>query len=231
MKIINCEQGSPEWFLARCGIPTASEFDALLTPLFKLRTGQTPETFLNKKLAEAWQGHPLPGFGSFATEQGQILEDEARPWVEMFTGRTALKVGFITTDDGLAGCSPDGWFDDDGTGLEIKCPFAETHVGYLREGVVPEPYRAQVHGSMWVTGAPAWTFVSYRRGFPNLVLKVERDEKIQAVIGVALHDFRASFKREFAALVERNGGPPRRELPPQAAVAKPTEPEYLDIIP
>ena len=30
MKIIDCEQGSPEWFSARSGIPTASEFHTVM---------------------------------------------------------------------------------------------------------------------------------------------------------------------------------------------------------
>ena len=32
MKIIQCEQGSSDWWLARSGIPTASEFDRIVTP-------------------------------------------------------------------------------------------------------------------------------------------------------------------------------------------------------
>ena len=42
MKILNCEQGSLEWFEARAGIPTASEFSCLVTPLWKIRTGGMP---------------------------------------------------------------------------------------------------------------------------------------------------------------------------------------------
>ena len=40
MKIIPCEQNTPEWQAARCGIPTASEIDSLVTPLGKLRSGE-----------------------------------------------------------------------------------------------------------------------------------------------------------------------------------------------
>ena len=32
MKIHTFEQGSPEWFMGRLGIPTASRFNELLTP-------------------------------------------------------------------------------------------------------------------------------------------------------------------------------------------------------
>jgi hypothetical protein len=30
MQIINCDQGEPEWFTARAGIPTASEFHTVM---------------------------------------------------------------------------------------------------------------------------------------------------------------------------------------------------------
>ena len=32
MKVIQCTQGTPDWFEARRGIPTASRFDMILTP-------------------------------------------------------------------------------------------------------------------------------------------------------------------------------------------------------
>ena len=49
-------QGSIEWMQARAGIPTASEFDNLVTPKWEVRTGQMPKTYLARKLAEWWQG-------------------------------------------------------------------------------------------------------------------------------------------------------------------------------
>jgi len=103
MKIVECQQQSVEWIEARCGIPTASEFDCLISPDGKPREGETPKTFLCRKLAEAWNG-PLPGFGSFATEQGQILEGEAIPWAEFEFGWKIERVGLVTTDDGRIGC-------------------------------------------------------------------------------------------------------------------------------
>ncbi len=124
----------------------------------------------------------------------------------------------IHIDDGSAGCSPDGMFTD-GTGIEIKCPNAETHVGYLRKNALPPDYAAQVHGCMFITGAPSWRFVSYRRGFPALVLTIERDEKIQTAIGEALDGFRTRFKVAMGVLIELNGGLPTRAMAASAVSA------------
>lgn len=186
------EQGTLQWLQLHVGRPTASEFDNLMTPEFEKRNGEMPKTYLAKKVAEAWQQRPLPQFSSWACEQGLIREEEAIPWFEMEYDCTLRRVGFITSDSGRCGCSPDALIDDK-TGLEIKSPEAHTHVRYLLSGELPKEYRAQVHGSLYVTGFPEWRFMSYRRGFPNLVLTVKRDEAIMAKIGTILIGFYSAF--------------------------------------
>lgn len=226
MKIHQVEQGSLDWALLRAGIPTASEMDALITPKFKIKTGDGPDTYLNKKVAEKWQGGPLPQKQVFDMEQGQILESEAINWYELEFNATVNKVGFITTDDGRAGCSPDFLLPKD-CGAELKCPRAETHVGYLRDGVLPDAYVIQVHASMFVTGFKQWKFISYRRGFPQLVLTIERDEEVQETIAEALDLFAQKFDEAMARMTEINGGPPRsfKPLTPPPPKPKPTTPQ------
>src|SRR5688572_16133076 len=109
------EQGTLGWIMARTGIPTASEFDALVTPEWKIRAGATHKTYLAKKVAEAWSGTPLPGWNTIDMDFGKILEDEALPFYTLETGAEIKRVGLITTDDGAIGCSPDGMLPD-GTG-------------------------------------------------------------------------------------------------------------------
>lgn len=210
--------------IARSGIPTASEFDALLTPKFKVKTGDGPRTYLCKKLAEKWQGGPLMATtGAWAMEQGHLLETEAIPWFSAFYDKDVQRVGFITTEDGFAGCSPDGLLSNDEgeieRGIEIKCPQLHTHVGYVLDGIVPEEYLVQVHGGMYVTGLEKWTFLSYRRHFPPLVIEVERDDEIQDKIAEALDKFAEDFNDAWATLIRRNGSPP----PPRTWTPEPKE--------
>jgi len=216
MKIHEAPQGSQAWLEARAGIPTASEFDSLITPLWKIRTGEGPASYVARKLAEKWGG-PLPSFGgtgatSWAMEQGQILESEVIPWYEYETGEHIQRVGFITTDDGMAGCSPDGLIGDDG-GIEIKAPQSPKHVEYILAGQLPPDYAAQVYGSLYVTGRAWWKFVSYRRHFPPLILTIERDEGICSSIHEAIDRFYDKFNAGWQHLVDLNGGelPPKRE--------------------
>ena len=201
-----------EWLILPAGIPTASELDALISPKFEVRTGKGPLTYVATKVAEAWQGGPEPTFQSWDMEQGVILESEARSWYEFEFGVDIRRVGFITTDDGRAGCSPDGLLPGD-CGLEIKCPAARTHAKYLLDGKLPEEYEHQVHASMYVTGFDEWKFFSYCKGFPKLVLTVDRDEKKIAAIEEALSLFRERFDAAMSKIEKLNGGPPRHMKP------------------
>jgi len=197
MVIHDCEQCTIEWVRLHFGIPTASGLDNLITPEFELRKGETPKTYIYKKVAEKIQGRPLIDLNasSFMMEQGMIIESEARPWFELEHDKKVRQVGFIMSDDGRFGCSPDGLIEGEDCGLEIKSPAAHTHVKYLVNGVLPKEYVAQVYGSMFVTGFEKWIFVSYRRGFPALVLEIYRDEKAMMAIANAIDSFHAEFDR------------------------------------
>jgi hypothetical protein len=133
-------------------------------------------------------------------EQGMIVEEEARPWYALEYDKRVKQVGFIATDDGRFGCSPDGLIEGEDCGLEIKSPAAHTHIKYLVNGALPKEYACQVMGSMFATGFKKWIFVSYRRGFPALVLEIHRDEKAMSMIRAAINQFHADFDRAIARI-------------------------------
>ncbi|MDD5350023.1 MAG: YqaJ viral recombinase family protein [Chthoniobacteraceae bacterium] len=201
------KQNSLEWMCARAGIPTASAFDQIVDTKFALRTGQMPASYMASLVAEKWQGGPLPGFGSWDTEQGQLLQKEAICAYEFDYSQSVDQVGFITTDGGLVGCSPDGLLPDECSGLEIKCLQATHHVRCLLDGELPKDFAAQVHGSMWVTGLPQWKLFLYRRHFPPLLLTIQRDEEIIEKLSEALAQFLARFQSAMKRMEEINGGP------------------------
>lgn len=207
MKIHIVEQNTLEWMKLHIGIPTAGTLNQMLDTSFNLRTGEMPKTYIHQKLAEKWRGKPLidlSSSASFSTEQGFILEDEARPWAAIELELNIDEVGFITTDDGKCGCSPDGIAISKKLGFEIKCPAAHTHVKYLLGDCVPKEYLVQVHSSMYVTGFKKWMFLSYRRGFPQLVVEVKRDEEIIAKIKKAVDQFHQDFDKALNRLNELN---------------------------
>ncbi len=192
MKITSDTQGSEAWFASRCGVVTASECDAIVTPTWQPTKGQGRQTYLLTKVAEAEMGVRRLAGGSWSTEQGQVKEGSAAGWYEFTQNATVRHVGFCLSDDGRTGCSPDGLVGEDG-GLEVKSPEAHTHLGYLLDGGVPRQYLPQVHFSLYVTGRKWWHFLSYHPFLPKLLVRVERDETIIAAIDAALKPFLSDY--------------------------------------
>lgn len=212
MKVHPAAQGTEEWLNARAGIPCASEIDALISPLGKIRTGEGPKTYLSKKLAEWWdwdRSSTAHSSASFWMEQGRFLEDFAIPWYELEFNTKIERTGFLTTDDMSIGCSPDGLIGED-CGIEIKSPMLETHIKYLLNGEVPSEYIGQVQVGLFVTGRKLWKFVSYRRKLPALIIDVFPNEQFHENLRLALERFHGYFEDGKARLIELNGGPPKR---------------------
>ena len=175
MKIIDCQQGTPEWLAVRLGVPTASEFDSIITPK-KGDLAAAHETYIDRLLDEQIRRDAERPFkGNADTERGHALEPDARALYAFIHDVEPQQVGFILRDDGLAGCSPDSLIDEDG-GLEIKCPDGPQHVGYLRAGTIPDKYKPQVHGCMIITGRKWWDFMSYCPGHKPLIIRAYPDD-------------------------------------------------------
>jgi hypothetical protein len=202
MKIHDVQQGEEAWLKLRAEKITASEAKALLTPLFKVKDGKAVETLLARKLSERWLGTPLPDedFSSLPMEWGKILEIEAKPMFRLLTDLEIHNVGFMSDDDGICGCSPDAVGDN--FGVEIKSPGMPQHVKSLLAGKVLDEYLVQCHFSMFVSGFPCWYFMSYRRLMPSLIIKIERDDKIQSSIADAVSLFAAKMQAGWATLIE-----------------------------
>jgi hypothetical protein len=199
MKIIDCKQGSTEWSQARLGVVTASEGDALISPLWTIRKGEGVETYVCRKLCEKFLGWAPDTGGTWEMDQGNLIETIALPWFAFTHDVEPRRVGFCLSDDGRTGCSPDALIGDD-CGLELKAPQPPTHLKYLLRDEVPPEYRAQVHFSMFVTGRPKWIFCSFSRQLPALVVHVQRDEGVQAAIHEAVAGFYAKFDPAYAKL-------------------------------
>lgn len=200
MIVHNVKQGSSEWLRARAGIVTASELHNLVTPKGKVRTGEGVDTYVYRKIAETWLTNQVESHRSFAMEQGSILEETARPWLALELGCPIDEAAFVTTDDRLCGASPDGMVRGSNIGVEIKCPEPTNHVRWVVEGVVPPEHLLQCLGGMYVTGADEWVFCSYRRLFPNLVVRVPRDPMMMDVIRGAVEAASERIKAGVALL-------------------------------
>lgn len=197
---LNVEQNSPEWFTARCGIPTASCFKEVFTSQGKPSTSAS--TYLNKLLAEWLTGDKTDIKQTEWMERGILLEQEARDFYQFQTDNEVDQVGLIYKDETrMISCSPDGLINDD-HGLEIKCPAAHTHVKYLLANKLPSEYVPQVQGSMLVTGAKQWDFVSYHPDINPLLITVKRDDEYIEKLETELNKFVSKLLTQRNKLIE-----------------------------
>jgi len=161
-------QGSEQWFAARRGRATASQFKKILTPTGKLSA--QADAYARKLARECVVDDPFEFSGNRATDWGNEHEPAARDIYREITGHHVEEIGFATHKEMICvGCSPDGIILDAGeavAGLEIKCPAPDTLVEWALAGTLPAEHMPQVHGSMVVTGLRRWEFIAYFPGTP-----------------------------------------------------------------
>lgn len=221
------QQKSWEWFRARAGKVTGSEIKNLITDKLAIRkwTTEMPNSYLHRKLAEKWRGEALQSFGgNQQTDQGILWEDRARKHFASYLEADIETVGGIESNDERCWCSPDGIIGET-TGLEIKCPNADTHIGWLLAGGIPEEHVLQVHFMLWVSGFSEWKFLSYCNDFPHLAVTVERESLMCALISDAVEEFNKRLDAAFASLVELNGGPPPERKAPAVTTESQADPK------
>lgn len=180
MIVYDCPQGSPEWFAARAGVNTASEFSTA--------RGATREKPLKTGLDLAFgtaieriSGLPLDeGFETYFTRRGHELEPVALDRYEIETGRMVQRCGFVCTDDRKFGASADGLVGTDG-GVEVKCWTDATKLRAVLTGGEIKEVRDQCLGGMWITGRKWWDFVLYCPALDPIgraltIIRIDRDD-------------------------------------------------------
>lgn len=208
MIVHQCQQGSREWLALRAGIPTASQFHRVITPKRGDRSGQFDD-YVNDMVAERFMGRPLATADMPWMKEGSAREPESAAYYEFTRDVTLETVGFITTDDGKIGCSPDRLIGSDGM-LELKNPKAHTHVGYLLGAGPDESYRVQLQGQLFVCEREWVDIMSYYPGMPEAVVRVGRDEKFIEKLSALLYEAVAEVERRMEELKAR-GCVPREE--------------------
>ena len=182
----NLLQGSEQWLAARVGKLTASNASKIITAGGKLSTQS--QGYMDELISDCFCPGQNAWHGNANTDRGTAMEPLARAAFERRHSMAVTEVGFVTREDGVIGCSPDGLISRGNdkwiSGLEIKCPLPKTHFRYLTDGGLPDTYKPQVHFSMMVTGLP-WHFFSYCPGMRPLHLFIEPDSytrKLQTVV-------------------------------------------------
>ena len=179
-------QGTDEWLAARCGLLTASELKAIVTPTFKASASASARAHLLDLVAQRVTRHVDPRFITDDMLRGMNDEGDARALYAQHQAPVE-EVGFITRDfvvDGVGftlGYSPDGLVGTDGV-IEIKSRRAKFQVETILEGCMPDDFVVQVQAGLLISNRQWCDFISYSGGLPLFVARVHADEVAMAKI-------------------------------------------------
>lgn len=193
LEIIDCAQGTPEWFLARLGIPTASAFGDILAK----GEGKTRKSYLNRLAAEILTGDPMESYQNDAMSRGHVQEPDARRGYTILAGVEPQLIGFAR--NGRKGCSPDALMGADGV-LEIKTQRPDLLIETLKADTFLSSHVAQCQGALWVTERAWVDLVVYAPKMPLFVKRAQRDDRFIAILSRAVDDFLEELDRTVEAV-------------------------------
>lgn len=203
MEIFDFEQGSGDWFSARLGLPTASEFATVLAKGKDGGDSKTRKTYLYKLAGEIITGEPMESYSSAHMERGKAMEDEAREAYAFIANVEPQRVGFIR--NGRAGASPDSLIGNDGL-VEIKTKSSHLMVETIIKDSFPPEHHAQCQGQLWIAEREWIDIAVYWPGFPLFVKRATRDEAFIKRLSEAVSE----FNTELDEIVSRVLGQQRR---------------------
>lgn len=186
MIVLECEQGSEEWFKARAGVITASNFEECRKRL-KSGANKGEHTSKAKEYAFRLAVERISGellsedkFDTFEMKRGRELEPEARLKHEQKRGILVDQTGIAFTDDRLFGASVDGLIGEDGSS-EYKCFISPKSIMPIILDNDISDCIDQVQGQLWITGRKWADFVLYCPALKSIdrdltIITVERDD-------------------------------------------------------
>jgi hypothetical protein len=189
MKLYRVEQGSAEWYRLRLGKPTSSNFHKIVTPAGA--PSKQAVKYLYRLVAERLLHETMDDEIGFVkwVQNGKENEPYA---VKQFQFANQIELepgGFVTTNDGRIGASPDRIFKGHKESLEIKSPAPWTQLQYLLEGP-DDAYIAQTQGHLLVGDEfDAVHFYTYNPRTPSFHKIILRDPHSQSILAAALDQF------------------------------------------
>jgi hypothetical protein len=194
----NFEQGSIEWFEARKGLPTTSEYSTIQASGKKGEPSKTRLTYLRKLAGEVVTGQLADPFTNRHTERGQQMEPRARAaYCFLYEPQDLSRVAFILREDLNTGGSPDALIGTDGA-LEIKTQLPHLLIATLHADQFPPEHMAQCQGLLWVTERKWIDICVYWPSMPMLVKRLWRNDDYIKELALAV----AQFNDELAAEVD-----------------------------
>jgi YqaJ-like viral recombinase domain len=200
--ILDVVQGTEDWFRARMGMPSASNFHTVMAAGRDGDASMTRAEYMRRLAGEIITDEPAEEtFKSRAMERGKEMEPQAIADYERRKGVEVQRVGLGINFSGLKKCcaSPDGLVGFGG-GLETKTMRPDKMIVLLEKNVtMPPEHRAQVMGNMLVFERDVWDFKIFYPKMPDFTVSVFRDD---AYIR-ELHNQIEIFNHELGRMVQK----------------------------
>lgn len=190
----NIEQGTPEWYACRIGMPTASMFATVMASGRGGGDSKTRRKYMLQLAGERITGEPMETFSNGAMARGKIMEAEARYFYAFDRDVDPVQVGFVRNgvEGQYYGCSPDSLIGTDGL-LEIKTAKPDVLIEIIERDDVPPEHKAQTQGQLWVCEREYLDFMAYWPKMPKFIRRAHRDEAYIAKLASAVEDFNAEL--------------------------------------
>lgn len=159
MRIIECDQGSPEWYQARLGRVTSSRVADMMART-KTGWGYERAKYEADLICERQTNEVKHGFKSAAMQWGTNTQPQAEKAYAFRTDNELERVGFIIHDELMFGASPDALVNKDGL-AEFKCPETHTHIETLLSQTIPGKYLLQIQWQLYMTERRWCDYVSF----------------------------------------------------------------------
>ena len=193
-QIIDCEQYSEDWWAARNGMATTSNFKDILAK----GKGITRTKYMRQLAGERITGAAAEQYSNKHMERGMEMEAEAVAMYEFQKDTQTSKVGFVRDIDVQVGSSPDRFVGEDGM-LEIKTALPHILIEHIERDGFPPTHLAQCQGQLWVCDREWLDLAIYWPGMPLFVIRLKQDKSYIADLKTEVK----MFNRELAKMVER----------------------------
>ncbi|UJM43834.1 lambda exonuclease family protein [Bartonella henselae] len=173
--IIDCIQGTEQWYQARNGLITASLFEMVMAQKKQGQKTSKYHAVMRKLAGERITGKTVEEVTTLSMRRGTELEPTARKLYATLTHTEPQSVGFVLADDRMKGFSPDAFIGTNGL-LEIKTKKPEILIPYFTQKSFPAEHKAQCQGGLWIAQREWIDLMLYWPDMPLLIKRAYRDE-------------------------------------------------------
>ncbi|WP_019221237.1 lambda exonuclease family protein [Bartonella senegalensis] len=173
--MVDCIQGTEQWYQARKGVITASLFEMVMAQKKQGQKTSKYHAVMRKLAGERITGKIVEEATTLSMRRGTELEPSARQLYATLTQSKPQSVGFVLADDRMKGFSPDAFIGTKGL-LEIKTKKPEILIPHYTQKKFPAEHKAQCQGALWIAQREWIDLMLYWPDMPPLIKRAYRDE-------------------------------------------------------